>query len=575
MIEFIMVNPKQNITEEYLSKKMSEFFREYNYKIIHNNEELGFLVNSKIKLPLSQSKEDALENQIEVIVDAEIKSYEKVKQLEIKITCTNEAEAFKGIEKLKFNLKDEFLEDWHDCIWLSDTQSSHLSEKLYLKIHKLENLFREIVNRIMISNFGHDWWVNLTSYKIRSKYIERGKDFSAQVSSFKGVNDKLLAVEVDDLIAIMKHKVKKVKPENFNEFIDVYESLSIKGSIDEVIKKYKNLGNLVANRLYTEVDLSKMIFLEYFDVDFERRWKSLRIGRNHIAHNKLLDSAGAKKIYADIENIEKYLMDLKEKLESEPSREQIQYEYDMENYYDYEKLQKSIIEAEAGITIYNENEIIEQFVDLVNPFINTLTDEFYFRQDLEISIEEINDFVQSLEIIRIEREWEDKILTVSADMEIDEEQISTMTLTIYINEEEELMKRIDFQNGQAYYDGDKGYYLPLAYENLDESSFNEFKYELTEIIGIEFTDYVSELNYEQGKAYKEGGSEVLADFSCEECGNETVSLNDDIFQYGKCATCGHEHTNIKNCLRCECIYNGNWEGTIDLCDNCYERYMEE
>lgn len=573
MIEFLMVNPKENITDEYLSKKMSEFFKKYNCNIIHNNEELGFWVNTIIILPLSPSKEDALENQIEVTVDSEIKSYEKVKQLEIQITCTNEADAFKGIEKLKFNLKDEFSEDWHDCIWLSDTQSSHLSEKLYLKIHKLENLFREIVNRIMISNFGHDWWENLTSYKIRNKYIERGKDFSAQVSSFKGVNDKLLAVEVDDLIAIMKHKVKRVKIENFNEFIDVHESLSIKGSIDEVIKKYKNLGNLVANRLYTEVDLSKIIFLKYFDVEFERRWKSLRIGRNHIAHNKLLDSAGAKKIYADIENIEKYLIDLKMKLDSEPSREQIQYE--MENYFDHEESQKSIIEAEAGITIYNENEIIEQFKDLVNPFINTLTDEFYFRQDLEISIEEIYDSVQSLEIVQIEREWEDKILTVSADMEIDEEQISTLTLTIYINEEEELKKRIEFQNGQAYYDEDKGYYLPLAYENLDESSFNEFKSELTEIIGIEFIDYVSELNYEQGRAYKDGGAEVLADFSCEECGNETISLDENVFPYGKCATCGHQHTNIKSCMKCECIYNANIDGSFGLCDSCYERFEEE
>nr|WP_217492433.1 hypothetical protein [Lysinibacillus sp. AR18-8] len=41
MIEFLMVNPKENITDEYLSKKMSEFFKKYNCNIIHNNEELG------------------------------------------------------------------------------------------------------------------------------------------------------------------------------------------------------------------------------------------------------------------------------------------------------------------------------------------------------------------------------------------------------------------------------------------------------------------------------------------------------------------------------------------------------
>lgn len=573
MIEFLMVNPKVNISEDYLENKINEFFRKHKYNIIEQNEELDFYVNIKVVLPPSPNLEDLPENQVEVKLEAEIKSYDKVKQLEIKIASPKGDKAFKGIEKLKLILKDELLKDWDDCIWLSDTQSSHLSEKLYMKIHKLENLFREIVNRIMLSNFGHDWWESLTSYKIRRKYIERGKDFATQVPSFRGVNDKLLAVEVDDLISIMKHKVKKVSPENINEFLDVYESLSIKGDIDEVIKKYKNLEKLVNKRLNVEVDLSKNIFLKYFDTNFDSQWNNLKKGRNHVAHNKLLDSAGARKISSDIENIEKYLLELKVKLELEPSHEQILYE--QENYYDYEELQKSIIEAEAGITIYSENEIIEQFKDLVNPFLNTLTDEFYFRQDLEITIEEIHDSVHSLEIVRIEREWENKILTVSAELIIDEEQISTLALTIYINDKEELTKVIEFQNGQAYYDDEKGYYLPQAYEKLDENTFKEFISELNEIIENEFVDYIGELQFEQGRAYKEGGSEVLADFSCEECGNETVSLNDDIFQYGKCATCGHEHTNIKSCLRCECIYNGNWEGNIDLCDNCYERYMEE
>lgn len=563
MIQFLLAKPRLEIKENYLSAKMENFCSKNGYiKYIGlgGDSTLSFVLNGE------------LEKETKTSFEMQVKTYAKIQQLEVKLNIAENVDVDRNVEKLKLLLKDEFLKDWHECIWLSDSQSSYLSEKLYLEIHKLETLFREVINRIMMNNFGYDWWQTHTSAKVKQRYNERGRDFPKQVPSFKGVNDKLLAVDIDDLLGIMKYQIKKIESLEATEVINSYESLSMYGDLDKVISNYKNFASIINKGIKVEKDLWKELFSTYFTREFEAQWNKLKKGRNHIAHNKLLDTSAAKKISDEIKELEAYLKSVRNKIEQEPSFEEISVLG--EELYDDESL-KYMIEQEAGITIYDEKSIIHKFKEVVNEYLDDLTNEIYFRQDIDFEFEELASEEISQELLVINREWESKSLSLQSSLAIDEEAISILTLKVYLNDKKVLTQDIEFQNGQAEYDNEKCYYIPLAYDNLDENSFEEFKEALNELIETEFHNYMEDLEHAQASVYRDGGEESIAEFNCEDCGNQSVSINDNIFPYGKCAICGQEHDNIQSCKRCEYTFNANHEGSLGFCDSCYDYYDAE
>ena len=78
-------------------------------------------------------------------------------------------------------------------------------------------------------------------------------------------------------------------------------------------------------------------------------------------------------------------------------------------------------------------------------------------------------------------------------------------------------------------------------------------------------------------AAKEGGTSVVASFTCWNCGREYISLENDLYPYGKCINCGEENE-ILVCRRCETIYpsdEGGKFGELDMCNYCLEKLEEE
>jgi hypothetical protein len=69
---------------------------------------------------------------------------------------------------------------------------------------------------------------------------------------------------------------------------------------------------------------------------------------------------------------------------------------------------------------------------------------------------------------------------------------------------------------------------------------------------------------------KDGGTPVVAEWSCYECGREGISLDEELAPYGHCAYCGREHR-IGICDVCEVRFDLDWEGSqyedgLSLCE---------
>ena len=132
-------------------------------------------------------------------------TYNDAKQLEITIQSdTYNVELMNDfLEKLKLGIKKSIVKDWEDIIWLIDKDSECLSFDLYAKIYKIENLLRELINEVMVKQYGTKWWELLVPYDIKEKHKARLKEYKTKIRSFNNVDDRLLAIDIDDLGRIL------------------------------------------------------------------------------------------------------------------------------------------------------------------------------------------------------------------------------------------------------------------------------------------------------------------------------------------------------------------------------------
>ncbi|MGE7115082.1 hypothetical protein [Lysinibacillus sp. NPDC047702] len=563
MIYFLMNKSKCQINEKFISTLLNEVLAKGNviYEVTHIIEYEG-IYNYKIIL------EDGTEFFLEVLY----RSYSKVDYLDIYIKeSIGEFVTNKFVEKLKIELKNRLLEHWEQCHWIRDSQSADLSEKAYVKIHRLENKLREAINIIMLRRYGEDWWDKYAPISIQKKYHERKKHFQTVAQSFKGVEDKLLSVDVGDLIEIIKRKKNILDTENIENLIKSYESLAGYGKLDDLISSYKNFEKEFKKHLLIEEDLWKELFSNHFDEEFFSKWASFNKGRNHIAHNKLVDTAAYNKIIKDISEVEIYIDKLNEHIEMEPSDEEVRVMIEEMEEQSLDHMLE-IMELESGIEIKGEEEIVEDFNQYIKSFIEELEDLYYFREGIDVTVNEINQDEQTIEIIIFSRERDGVYLCIESYIEIDSEPGQESTLILRFKEEEEVIEncRVTLFNGQAVYDVDKGYYVPIVNNEIYSMDFEEFQINVKSSLENLFHDYREDLDIADEASIRDGGSSVIADLSCEECGEEYISLDESVYEYGRCANCGHLHQELITCERCETVYNQNIDGNEMFCDNCLE-----
>ena len=74
---------------------------------------------------------------------------------------------------------------------------------------------------------------------------------------------------------------------------------------------------------------------------------------------------------------------------------------------------------------------------------------------------------------------------------------------------------------------------------------------------------------------KDGGSSPLAEFSCWECGEEYICIDENYGALGQCLNCG-EMNDICFCDRCESYFEGTAdEDGPNFCENCLEDFNKE
>lgn len=474
-----------------------------------------------------------------------------------------ENEFDKELHDLKFIIKKVFRKNWKQCIWLQDQQSNQLAQKLYLDIHLTENRLREFINLVMVRNFGPDWWLKYTTKKIRDKYKKRTGHYKGIANSYTDVSDHLLSIDTDDLWEIMSLKTYKFDPP------------SAVGDIGQIKEEYDRFINKLTENGKIEKDLWFNVFSRYFSDNFKDDWKEFSNNRNHIAHNKLIDFSANNKIIESIKKINDAITKAEDiNKERFPSVEMIQESLeDMEideQYFEEDYMQSEIerIEAETGVNIRNRKEIFYFMQEQIISELNNIKEKFYFRNDLDMEIYELLED-QSTTLFEVSnRVTEDKIeIKAFTFINDDRGSESSIDLRVYNNKNEIFNGTLYYINGDGQIVENEAFYLPTIQDKIYFGGQEDFILNVVEKIEELFPNLVEKLIMKNNESIRDCGESIICESVCEDCGEETVCLDESIAPYGKCVNCGCENE-LTECLRCNNVYNSNFDGDSEFCEGC-------
>jgi len=569
-IKFVMVKPKATLDySTYITSKVEELCQASN---LNFKDESVALTDYRWNFSLT-SKENSKAYDLSFEIDTF-----KDEQLTVKLEETNPISDFdEELHQVKVILKNNLLKDWEKCIWLDDHQSEFFSRQLTPEIYRVENQLRQFINMVMVSNFGVTWWDDFVPYELKLKHKVRLRHFRKGVPSFSNVDDRLLSIDTDELMEIMKIQIKRWNP-TFDPAVAV---LLEKGEKEKGAKD--KLAEIIKNQFEVVNDLWVTVFKNYFDELFEDQWNDFSINRNHLAHNKLIDLTAFTTFKDNIREVTAMITEANNKYEisaisPEKRAEMLEaiqlQEEDKEMMRDH---LESLIEADTGITLLSDSAILSQMQEKVQEFISDIEDQLYFRKDLWTDSDVGLEPDKELEILTIHSniQEEDKII-IKASTEIDSGhgEESTVTLTLIRSDSSiEVSKcQIKVINGKAVYNDDSGLYEAENDSSMDDSEltyFSEFVVEAVEDLLPNLENIYQSLKWEE---IKDGGKPPVANFPCEECGEERVSINEELAEEGQCIACGYKHE-LAECFRCNCICNAN-DTVGELCENCAE-YIEK
>ena len=160
-------------------------------------------------------------------------------------------------EKLKIAMKELMIKDWNKCIWIRDEQSEELASELYTKMHIVENIFRELVNKVLIRELGTSWLDMAEFRKINDVYKARSVDFKRKVKSFNNIDDSLISINTDSLVHIMETVIFE---DEINIDSEIQSTINLKSKILESnVNLFKSLKLLCK----VKVDLWKDVFEKF------------------------------------------------------------------------------------------------------------------------------------------------------------------------------------------------------------------------------------------------------------------------------------------------------------------------
>lgn len=503
-------------------------------------------------------------------------------QLKIDIRAKEKENADKELHDLKIKIKDQIVEDWKQCVWLTDHQSEEFAEDLYKNVHLVENSLRRVINTVLFHHLGGDWWRFMPSH-LTNKYSTRISGYQDRAPSFKNVHANLLSIDTDDLVSILEFKTYRMKGQSIFSGTDPFIPDSLQK--EEILKQKQDLGkfkhimsdiinnkksieshqkaltNLLNEQMEIDIDFWEKFFSPWFSCtlrEFSGKWKHFSTDRNHVAHNKLIDNKLYQKFKKSMEELLKIITEAEEKFEEYLKEESTQFlEYlkqsALEDSYQIQREEKQAIAEEAGIKILDEDQIISQFQEHITETFENISSKIYYRTDIEVIYDE--PLLTTLEkVFEIQNNVLKRSICVETEADIDESEGSTsrVNFLVYSNNKFKQGFDISYVNGEAVFNEEQGNFMPKSDHHLNTSSLEEVESFIYELLAQEMSE-ISE--------------EDLAPFACGECSEYTVNLSkENDYGLGICIQCGHKNE-VGECLRCQVPLDQTEDG---LCDSCEE-----
>lgn len=498
------------------------------------------------------------------------------KNLRVKITLYNEHFITKydnNIEQLKHQLKKFIIANFFNrCFWLTDYQSEKANEELARKFYRLENKFRNFINLVMIKYAGANWFFEEVPYKFKKKYSNLSKVYKEAVQAFEDVDDTLYCLLTDELATLLEEKRKLMNPIKEVDFYALIDILN-NGKKQSAINKLTSLQ-------IEKKSLFDTYFTQFVDRKLINEWELLSKTRNHIAHNKLIDSALANRFISDMKKFNVILDEgLKNVNLTDPTQEQMI--RDRIIAQNNEAIIQEFAEMDSGINVRNYDSIMSNMAEVIDSTIDDFYEYLSERDDFEIV--ENNSFGGEKGEVLISARYMPKdeylIITVN-DVQIVDESGSTSTIEFKVEIDDEVKKiQLSYQNGEYEYNEEQANFMPVIEDTMHEVEFKESLEQVKECIDDIFPNFLQEArdnsnSYHLVKAGEE--PTIMEDVSCPNCDTEdSLSSGEEYFeQLGKewgahlaiCLACG-EICEIQKCENCGTRFLG--DGNEFLCEHCH------
>lgn len=474
----------------------------------------------------------------------------------------------KTLELLKLALKDRVSKDWQGCTWLLDDQSEMLGADLYHRFFRIENQFRAFANKVLIQHLGQNWLERPGLEQYKDSVCSMENSFKQIVPQFSNINTSLLSMTLETLSKVILKAViyKENTTLSSAELTRLYQYLEKRN--EQAAKEF------VEKKRESKLNLWNDIFSQYFSdpEQFKRQLTQFIKARNHIAHNKLLTFFAFKKMHDELSVFETTQTQALEQFERMNASEELldtwQYEREQDEYD--EQYWRGRIFGETGVEIRDKDEIYELLCQTVTELYDTVSDRYHYDPCFDVSDMETPVKDGTTKVFTVTSNASDEKLTLFVSIVVDDDMDISSYLTIEAKHGEDVIAKVEctYHNG-AGHEGEEGLCVADSDSEYDDTEVHDFLEDLIAYIEEDLNPYVKQVSAMEYECGRYGGTSPVADFACQECGKDGVSITENLLPIGKCCYCGYENEHYV-CELCGTVYD-DMGGDEHLCNGCMPR----
>lgn len=264
-----------------MGKCEGEVYNDGEYTLIPPD---NMLVSCRLKMNIELNTYDILLHKQTFERDAK----EELNTLEVTITTDNSDDIY----NVKVKVKDVLKKYYKEIFILMDTHNQIICSQLYSQIYKVENQFREVINRYMVRKYGVAWFKQNIKDEFQSKSKQYSGWYNRQYEDFRDIQSEVFNLQTDDLIKMLeKSYINQLDKSEVDAITNLKDKLKDKATL-VLQNEYLNLNSI------WDTDIKSML-----PDDFNDLWKEFTNMRNMIAHNKPI----CMKLKQDIETMVKRL----------------------------------------------------------------------------------------------------------------------------------------------------------------------------------------------------------------------------------------------------------------------------